>query len=89
MRDKKVTYWPQAVLDASFLGRSVLIGRNLMQSIRLHWPRVVLDAFLSDCAVLNGMDLVKKIEAEGSSSGKPKTQVTIAKSGELPKKSWV
>ena len=40
-------------------------------------------------AVLNGMDLVKKIEGEGSGSGKPKKQVTIAKSGELPKKSWV
>lgn len=39
--------------------------------------------------VLDGMDLVKKIEGEGSSSGKPKKQVTIAKSGELSKKSWV
>lgn len=39
--------------------------------------------------VLDGMDLVKKIEGEGSGSGKPKKQVTIAKSGELSKKSWV
>ncbi len=40
-------------------------------------------------AVLDGMDLVKKIESEGTGSGKPKKQVTIAKSGELAKKSWV
>ena len=40
-------------------------------------------------AVLNGMDLVKKIEGEGTGSGKPKKQVKIAKSGELPKKQWV
>ena len=40
-------------------------------------------------AVMNGMDLVKKVEAEGSGAGKPKKQVTITKSGELPKKSWV
>ena len=40
-------------------------------------------------AVLEGMDLVKKIEGEGTGSGKPKKQVTIAKSGELSKKSWV
>lgn len=39
--------------------------------------------------VLDGMDLVKKIEGEGSGSGKPKKQVTIAKSGELSKKNWV
>ncbi|KAL3161349.1 hypothetical protein ABBQ32_010247 [Trebouxia sp. C0010 RCD-2024] len=39
--------------------------------------------------VLNGMDLVKKIEGEGTGSGKPKKQVKIAKSGELPKKQWV
>lgn len=41
------------------------------------------------CAVLNGMDLVKKIEGEGTGAGKPKKQVKIAKSGELPKKQWV
>lgn len=40
-------------------------------------------------AVLNGMDLVKEIEGVGTGSGKPKKKVTIAKSGELPKKSWV
>lgn len=27
------------------------------------------------------MDIVKKIEAEGSGSGKPKSKITIAKSG--------
>ena len=45
----------------------------------------IYDVFI----VLDGMDLVKKIEGEGSGSGKPKKQVTIAKSGELSKKSWV
>ena len=31
--------------------------------------------------VVDGMDLVKKIEAQGSSSGKPKTEIKIANSG--------
>ncbi|CAN0912946.1 Peptidyl-prolyl cis-trans isomerase CYP19-4 [Linum grandiflorum] len=34
--------------------------------------------------VIAGMDVVYKIEAEGTKSGKPKTQVIIANSGELP-----
>ncbi|KAI7842101.1 hypothetical protein COHA_004295 [Chlorella ohadii] len=34
--------------------------------------------------VLEGMDIVYKVEAEGSQSGKPKSKVMIADSGELP-----
>ncbi|KAJ8452695.1 hypothetical protein Cgig2_005031 [Carnegiea gigantea] len=34
--------------------------------------------------VLSGMDVVYKIEAEGTQSGKPKSKVVIADSGELP-----
>ncbi|CAL8470801.1 g10343 [Coccomyxa elongata] len=34
--------------------------------------------------VLEGMDIVKKIEAQGSQDGKPKTRVIIADSGEIP-----
>ncbi|PRW45741.1 peptidyl-prolyl cis-trans isomerase CYP19-4 [Chlorella sorokiniana] len=34
--------------------------------------------------VLEGMDVVYKVEAEGSQSGKPKSKVMIADSGELP-----
>jgi peptidylprolyl isomerase len=33
--------------------------------------------------VSEGMDIVKAIEAEGSSSGKTRSRITIAKSGEL------
>lgn len=35
-------------------------------------------------AVLEGMDIVKKIEAQGSQDGKPKTKVVVADSGEIP-----
>ncbi|XP_022156909.1 peptidyl-prolyl cis-trans isomerase CYP19-4-like [Momordica charantia] len=34
--------------------------------------------------VLSGMDVIFKIEAEGSQDGKPKTEVHISESGELP-----
>ncbi|XP_031487197.1 peptidyl-prolyl cis-trans isomerase CYP19-4-like isoform X3 [Nymphaea colorata] len=34
--------------------------------------------------ILSGMDVVYKIEAEGRQSGKPKSKVIIADSGELP-----
>jgi len=34
--------------------------------------------------VLSGMDVVYKVEAEGSQSGTPKSQVVIVDSGELP-----
>ena len=33
--------------------------------------------------VIEGMDLVKKIEAQGSQSGKPKTSVVISDCGQL------
>jgi len=33
--------------------------------------------------VTSGMDVVKKMEAEGSQSGKPKNPITIARSGQL------
>ena len=33
--------------------------------------------------VTKGMDIVKKIEGYGTSSGKPKSQITITDSGEL------
>lgn len=56
-------------------------------------PRSIFCSKTSQCftwgAVLNGMDLVKKIEGEGTGSGKPKKQVKISKSGELSKKQWV
>lgn len=35
-------------------------------------------------AVIEGMDVVYKMEAIGSSSGKPSKKVSIADSGELP-----
>ncbi|KAF5727988.1 peptidyl-prolyl cis-trans isomerase family protein [Tripterygium wilfordii] len=34
--------------------------------------------------VISGMDVIYKIEAEGSKSGMPKSQVTISDSGEIP-----
>jgi peptidylprolyl isomerase len=33
--------------------------------------------------VLEGEDVVKRVEAEGTNSGKPKNKVTIVDSGEL------
>jgi peptidylprolyl isomerase len=34
--------------------------------------------------VLEGEDIVKAIEAQGSQSGRPNVEITIADSGELP-----
>lgn len=66
-----------AIALASHVNSAMLMHGRVALTLRL-W-----------CAVLNGMDLVKKIEGEGTGSGKPKKQVKIAKSGELPKKQWV
>ena len=37
-------------------------------------------------SVTKGMDVVKKVEAVGSSSGRPSARVLVAASGELPQK---
>jgi cyclophilin family peptidyl-prolyl cis-trans isomerase len=34
--------------------------------------------------VIEGMDVVKKVEKQGSRSGKPAKEIRIASSGELP-----
>ncbi len=34
--------------------------------------------------VLDGVDIVKRIEAQGSNAGTPKSKVTVVDSGELP-----
>ena len=47
---------------------------------------VALMCLPDSSAVLEGMDVVKAIEAEGTGSGKPRSKITIKKSGEVRKK---
>lgn len=70
-----ITIW--AIASASHVNSAMYLHGQVALTLQFLFP------------VLNGMDLVKKIEGEGTGSGKPKKQVKIAKSGELPKKQWV
>ena len=59
-------------------GRHVVFGKGLSLLIFhiFHWTVVVP-------AVMEGMDVAMQIEAQGSSSGKPKKTITIVDSGEI------